>query len=595
MAYQVDKFNGTFLTSVEDGTIDTTTDIRFVGKNYAGYGEVQNENFLHILENFANSSPPPRVITGQIWYDSGNRQLKYYNGVRFKTASGAEVSPTSPSGLEIGEFWWDSSSNQLYAWGGSEFVLVGPEIDPALGVSGAVPDTVKDTALTNHAILKLSAGGEVIGIVSPDAFTLSDENPITGFSVIKKGFTLKTADENGVTSNNWVYWGTASNSLKLEGLSANEFLKIDDRGTFDDDGFYVGDQNEPLRIYVPDGVDPVIQTDNAELKIRVVVGGVNRDILNIDSTSVVPDTDNFYTIGNASLKFASMHATNFVGSLLGNIVKDDSGLASDIVLNASTQEYKGKVVSNAGQTLVNHTNGTIGYTTTGDPNIFGILQGSLIGNVQGTASNASRLTEFLPSIPIPSTTDKTSVVIRDSEGKIYGLFEGTSDKADRLLINDSANDTDPNYRSAKTTKTANTIAARDSSGNLKANIFDGTATAARYADLAEKYLTDKVYDEGTVVIVGGEKEVTACFKGSHAIGVVSTRPAYMMNSELEGGTYIALKGRVPVKVGGKVKKGDKLVSGQNGYAIPGNEGHTFAIALDSNDDESVKLVEAVIL
>ena len=50
MAYQVDKFNGTFLTSVEDGTIDTTTDIRFVGKNYAGYGEVQNENFLHLLE-----------------------------------------------------------------------------------------------------------------------------------------------------------------------------------------------------------------------------------------------------------------------------------------------------------------------------------------------------------------------------------------------------------------------------------------------------------------------------------------------------------------------------------------------------------------
>ncbi len=92
MAYQVDKFNGTFLTSVEDGTIDNTTDIRFVGKNYAGYGEVQNENFLHMLENFANTTPPPRVITGQVWYDSENNKLKFYDGTKFKTAVGAEVS-----------------------------------------------------------------------------------------------------------------------------------------------------------------------------------------------------------------------------------------------------------------------------------------------------------------------------------------------------------------------------------------------------------------------------------------------------------------------------------------------------------------------
>ena len=89
MAYQVDRFNGTFLVSVDDGTIDTTTDIRFVGKNYAGYGEVQNENFLHLLENFANTSAPPKVLTGQIWYDSGNKKLKFYDGNTSRTASGA--------------------------------------------------------------------------------------------------------------------------------------------------------------------------------------------------------------------------------------------------------------------------------------------------------------------------------------------------------------------------------------------------------------------------------------------------------------------------------------------------------------------------
>ena len=99
MEYQVDKFNGAFFVSVEDGTIDTTSDLRFVGKNYAGYGEVQNENFLHLLENFANTTAPPKVIAGQIWFDSSAKKLKFYDGVRFKSAGGSEVSTTAPSGL----------------------------------------------------------------------------------------------------------------------------------------------------------------------------------------------------------------------------------------------------------------------------------------------------------------------------------------------------------------------------------------------------------------------------------------------------------------------------------------------------------------
>ena len=154
------------------------------------------------------------------------------------------------------------------------------------------------------------------------------------------------------------------------------------------------------------------------------------------------------------------------------------------------------------------------------------------------------------------------------------------------------------YRAAATAATANTIAARDSSGNLTANLFNGTATAARYADLAEKYLTDKEYQPGTVVTVGGEKEVRATVFGDRAIGVVSTSPAYMMNSELEGGTYIALKGRVPCKVVGTVRKGDRLIGTENGTAVAASfhqHPDVFAIALESNQDTGVKMVEVIIL
>ena len=128
------------------------------------------------------------------------------------------------------------------------------------------------------------------------------------------------------------------------------------------------------------------------------------------------------------------------------------------------------------------------------------------------------------------------------------------------------------------------------------NIY-GTAVHAQYADLAEKYLADKEYEIGTVVAIGGEAEVTACSQGDRAVGAVSANPAYAMNSGLDGGTYIALKGRVLVKVEGPVRKGQRLVAGDWGCACAINDSDpdVFAVALETNNNTGVNLVEALIL
>ena len=140
------------------------------------------------------------------------------------------------------------------------------------------------------------------------------------------------------------------------------------------------------------------------------------------------------------------------------------------------------------------------------------------------------------------------------------------------------------------------------------NNLYGRAIQTQYGDVAEKYLADAEYPVGTVVVVGGEAEVTACGDRSNqrAVGVVSENPAVKMNAMLEGGTFIALKGRVPVLVHGAVKKGEALVAGNRpdnppGTARSSNEiaGHDrhreFAIALETNLDSGVKIVEAIIL
>ena len=122
---------------------------------------------------------------------------------------------------------------------------------------------------------------------------------------------------------------------------------------------------------------------------------------------------------------------------------------------------------------------------------------------------------------------------------------------------------------ATSNNTASTIVARDSSGNFSAGVITATATSARYADLAEIYKADADYSPGTVLVIGGDEEVTVTNEpGSFAvIGVVSTDPAYLMNNK-ERGVPVALRGRVPCKVAGVCKKGDVLITSDRlGYAM----------------------------
>lgn len=106
---------------------------------------------------------------------------------------------------------------------------------------------------------------------------------------------------------------------------------------------------------------------------------------------------------------------------------------------------------------------------------------------------------------------------------------------------------------------------------VTAALFSGEATSARYADLAERYHADAAYEPGTVLVHGGMNEVTICMAEADArvAGIVSTQPAFMMNRDAgsdETHPYIALKGRVPCKVVGEVRKGDMLVTSR----VPGH-------------------------
>jgi len=330
MAYQIDRYNGTLLVSIDDQTINTTaTDIILVGRNYAGYGEIQNENFLHLLENFANSSPPARPISGQIWYDTVYKKLKFYDGNKFKTTSGAEASAVPPAGLSSGDFWWDTINEQLFSWNGTEFILVGPDRAPVLGETEAIPQVVTDVIGSEHGIIKLQVDGVVVGIVSNEQFSLSPEiNPVDGFFNIRKGINLRSVNSSGITTDHY-FWGTASNAEKFNGFSSDDFLRTGNTVfasliRFFDNGLTVGDQND-LAIKVINGNEIVL---DSTLGQPIIFRNRNvsevRDIALIRNDGIVPGSTDQYYLGREGIRWKEIHAETiksqtFVGRLIGTI------------------------------------------------------------------------------------------------------------------------------------------------------------------------------------------------------------------------------------------------------------------------------------
>jgi hypothetical protein len=129
MAYTINKSNGEVLISLPDGTLDTTLGINLVGRNYVGYGELHQENFVRLMENFADDTRPTRPLVGQLWYDTSAQSLKYYNGSTFKPISNTSVSTQSPTNTQVGDSWWDTGAQKLRVWNGTSWSEIGPFVN----------------------------------------------------------------------------------------------------------------------------------------------------------------------------------------------------------------------------------------------------------------------------------------------------------------------------------------------------------------------------------------------------------------------------------------------------------------------------------
>jgi hypothetical protein len=405
MAYPITTTAGATLATIADGTVNTTaTSLTLIGKNYAGYGNFLNENYVKLLENFAYTNAPAAALTGQLWFDTGTLVLKVYNGSQWKPISSSASSATQPTSPVSGDLWWDSTNQQLKVWSGTAWITVGPTYTATSGTTGPIAETILDAGGGSHFVLKFYVANSIIGILSKDA-TFTPQTAIAGFTVINPGFNLISS--SALTGSQFT--GDASNALSLQGVNASQFLRSDqntstaynvsagggytvgsdmtispnptnnevsfNNSTLNRDiNIYVNSANVKTRIIGITGSSGALSFGNSDVtvgKTLSVVGALTAQAattlqgVTTLQNSLLPNATNTINIGALATQFANIYAGTFVGNVVstavyvgGNLVPTLSAVVSYV--QTTNQNSQGaKTVSGAAPT--GGSNGDVWY------------------------------------------------------------------------------------------------------------------------------------------------------------------------------------------------------------------------------------------
>jgi len=635
MSYVLKKTNGATLVTIPDGSIDSSTDLVFVGKNYAGYGQTVNENFLKLLENFANTKQPAAPLNGQLWFDSGNIKLKFYdsNSVRFKALTVTDVTSSKPIDLKAGDQWFDTVDQKLYVYNGTDYVLIGPEKSISALQSSISPSIVSDTLNNNYTVLGASIGsgdGSTVAVFSTNAFTPNSNGLLVTsqkFANVARGITLPgTSVVNGSIdptvigalpdrANKWMFFGAAGSAWGLlendsQGnilfYDSKNFIRRDEFASFSgsltinsDFGILAG-TNRVIQMHVTNNTIGNLSNINyPTLKFNVNPGSGLTNVISLDGSSglvVLPNPTQTVDLGAQGNEFQNGYINNLYSSSLNT---STSGVIHGTWVLASGASISGGTITGSSSQNATYSVYLEGYQRDGATFIHtdqvasanSIVERGSDGSIQTTALTTTTTGTLNGTwvVGSNSTVQATSLLGAGSTGYVTLSQAGN--------VNNSIAQRDGTgglAATAVTTPVLNAGSGDSANGSISGSwTLHGTSTLqATYSDLAEKYHADGPYDEGTVLVVGGSYEVTTTtLRADPSVaGIVSTRPAFKMNQAAGPESthpYLALKGRVPCKVNGTVRKGDRLVSSSlSGYAEawkPGDDPNAvLGIALEDH-------------
>lgn len=600
MAYTINLTDGNVFATIADGTTNTDSSVTLIGKNYAGYGQFLDDNFIQMLENFSSASSggnPTAAqlaspLTGQLWWDKTNGLLKVWSGAAWKTISSATASASQPSPSIVGDLWYDSTNQQLkvcsVAGAPGTFIVVGPAYSSSEGTSGAIPETVTSGG-TPHFVTSLYVNNTRVAIVSKDSSFTPDAPVFTTFPTIYPGITLTNTGSP-------VFAGSATNAQTLDSLDSTDFMRATANTTttgtvkvLNNTGLYVGTAN--VFNASVSGNDAQIKStiSTGNLTIQANVSGTTYNVAQALGATGAFAVSNALTVGTTASATGNITGGNLLtGGLVSATGNITGGNVNTTLVAATTLSATANV---QGGNL--RTTGLI--SSTGNITSSANISGSYI------IGNGSQLTGLSSAVSVTKIENGTSNAQIGASGGNLAITIGAA--ANVVVIDTTTLYTNVvSVASIAKTGTSNV-------GNIGQidNWFNKafvTSYQAQYADVAERFAADEVMDAGTVVELGGTKEITKSRTdlSENVFGVISTKAAYLMNGGAgtdETHPAVAMTGRVPVKVIGAVKKGDRLVSAGDGIARSAKPGEATSFnvigrALESKTTIEQGTVEAIV-
>jgi hypothetical protein len=547
MPYNLSFFDGRAFITLADGVVDqqASSSLYLIGKDVTSYGTIQNDNFLWLLENFAGTVEPVNKVQGQIWFDKNSTVLKpkIYDGGEWRTFGLTTAGASSSTNATLGDLWFDTGKNQLFVKNTlSSYTLVGPEAVPGFGRTRFSSRTVLDTGNNLHACIVMYVDGAVLGAVSNDEFFVNtaDEIYLAGIEFIGRGFNFVSG---------------ASVSTDDEYLTSGQDATITGRWAFTSiNGIGIG-------------TSTIFSSELGNLTLQSLGRSV---VINANELRPFGST---VTLGSSANKFAKIYSSEInAGSSVSS-----ANLVGKFILAASSKLEPGTDASiSLGAANARFSTVFSKGLNSGGTNEEGIITGAWKLNPGSTldVSNGnfivSNILSPLVTSPVVDANTVTAIINVITPKLSAGSASNTGQFEGQWIFTPGSSITLP------------------------------AGTRSYYADIAERYTSDQQYESGTVVMFGGEQEVTIANIPSttKVAGIITTDPAQILNSDLENSVAIALVGRVPCKVTGVIFKGDMLaVSRTPGVltsTVEPKTGSIVAKAMESYNSDEIGVIEVMV-
>lgn len=533
MAYQIKKSNGDTLLTLEDGHTDSAySSLTLIGKNVTGFGKSQNENLIHLLENFSSNTAPSSQLQGQLWYDNSQYKLKVWNGGGWVELTQIDYTGIEPTASRAGQLWFNTATNQMYmnvGTSGNNFKIIGPELVPGSGVTRLVSTSTMAVTSKKYPVINITVNGEIVGIISTASFVLDSSNSIEGFLQINRGINLvndSATDFQLYGRSTYSNLATTSTNIR-DGISGQIPYQTDSGLT----GFIGTGTSGQLLVSGGTGSPLFVNTTSISVGYSTTSSNLASGTQGSIPYQTAVGLTNQLSLGlSGYVLTAGLTSPTWSSPASLSIGEATTALQANTLKDSTSSNYYAASVNASANTIVQRADDGKVYANT--------FTGNLVGNVTGVSSIATRL-ETTTTIALTgaitgsasfdgtvNVSIATTAVNQFPAGMIV-MWAGASGSIPIGWVICNGSNGTPDLRDRFIVGAGATYAVGSNGGSKDAGLIQHSHTESGITAGTTVYVDTHVEDTGAnVLTLGAGGSLTTSIEGTVASGLNANLPPY---------------------------------------------------------------------